>query len=440
MYIIEHIAEIIVLLSLVCAGLCDFFKKKYPFDASIVLAILADGLAHYYASTNFTIMHVYKYVIFLSYFVLSYYHNGFNIYKKALFTLSIIGSSMALSLNHLFSIFLCVELSSLPLYLAIYDNNRTDAPRYIMFGMLSTAIEAFGIALIYFATGTMNCFDISTEMAIHPSNLQLIGSCVFFIAFFIKFALFPFQSWLLEIMSFKKYEEGLAVVIAINKLAMLVILARLMAITFYAIDMRFCITVFAAVSMLIASLCAVRTNDIRRLLAYISIEHAAFVIAGLENISEISMKGVFLFIFAEGLAFLGICAIIKGIRRNVTHEVAHIGELRGLGNASPELAIALSCLLISLTGIPPLIGFWGKYYILISLADIRNYTLVVICLISIVISGIYTINLLKNIWLPSETQSFKFDKKVWVVYALAAVSVVLPLLNEKISLLIGDLL
>ena len=438
MYITDYIAEIFTLCSIIFAALCNRSNIRYPFYISIVVAILLDVMVHYHNYNSFSIINIYKYVIFLSYLVLAYYHRGFSLYKNALFGLSIIGMSLAMSLGNLFSIFLGIELSSLPLYLAVYERQSPTTPKYIMLGMVSTAIEVFGIALIYLTTKTMDCFDINTEMYLHPSNLQNIGVHILLIAFFIKLAFIPFHNWLLEIMSLKKYEESLSFIIVVSKLATLVILIRLIIMTFNAIDLRFCITIFSSISVLFASLCAVRTHNIKRLFSYISIEHAAFVVCGLENISEVSMKGMMLFIFSEILAFIGLFAVLKCIKHNTTHEISNIGELRGLGDTSPELAISLSCLFISLTGIPPLVGFWGKYYILISLADIKNYTLVVVCLISIIISGIYTINIIKNMWLPSNI-SFKFDKRIWIVHVLAISSIVLPLLNEKISLLIGNL-
>ena len=439
MQITYHLAEIITFFSIILALLCNAFKIRYSFYSAIAISVGLEVIIRYHTHSNFSIIDVYKYVMFMAYLILAYYHRGFSLYKNTLFGLSLIGSSLAISLNNLFSIFLSIELSVLPLYLAIYEKHHANIPRYIMFGMISTAIEVFGIALIYLSTGTMDCFDMNTEMYIHPSNLQIVGTHILFIAFFIKFAFCPFQNWLLEIMSLKKYEEGLSFLIVVSKLATLVILIRLMALLFNVIDLRFCITIFAAVSMLLASLCALRTNNVRRLFAYISIEHAAFVITGLENISELSMRGMFLFIFSETLAFLGMFSMLKCIRYNTTHEIENIGELRGIGDTSPEIAISFSCLLISLSGIPPLVGFWGKYYILMSLADINNYTLLIACLLSIIISGVYTINILKNIWTHSST-SFKFDQKIWIIHVLSIISVLLPLLNGRLASLVDNLL
>ena len=430
-------AEIILFLSIVIGFLCRFTKiQKYNFNILIIVALICDICVLYTSDNTYDLFHyIFRYILIISYLALSYVYKGFEFYENVLFILSLIGGLVSISCDNLLTLFISLELNALPLYIAAYRNKNTQQPQYVMFGMTASAIEFFGISLIYYATGSFAMSDICHANFLHASNMRILGTSIFMIGFFVKFAFIPFHSWLLEISESKKNEPYFPVVIIISKICAFVALMRCIYFAFNYVDYRFLITSFSLISVLLSSLCALRTKDLRKLISYISIEHMSLMVGGLSCFSSISFLGIFLFIICEILSMVGIFCLMSNIRYNTVHEIRSIFDLRGFGKSEPALAFSLTCLLISLAGVPPFIGFWGKYYILLSLSDWQNYTLFIACIISILISGIYTANILKSIWTNSD-KKFKFYNRAHFVHLLTIASVFLCLFNNKLRVLI----
>lgn len=427
------LTEIILVTSIIIG----FLYKSIKYDFAIIAALICDMCIWHNSPENSDVFcYIFREVLLCSYLALSYTHKGFKFEENVLFILSLVGGLVSISCNNLFTLFLGLELNALPLYIAAYRNKSTQQPQYVMFGMVASAIEFFGISAIYYSTGTLNMHDISQVIFMYSSNMRSLGIFIFIIGFFIKLGVIPFHNWLLEISDRKKHEAYFPVVIIISKIFAIVALMRCLHFAFSGINYKFFMTLFSILSLLLSSFCALRAHDLRKLIAYISIEHISLMIGGMSCFSQTYFLGVFLFIICEILSLIGLFSIITNIRYNTFHEIRTIRDLRGLGKDEPALSFSLSCLLISLAGVPPFIGFWGKYYILLSLSDFQNYTMFTACLISILISGIYTANILKNIWTASN-RKFKISGRVYIIHFLTFLSLFLCLFNGKINLLIN---
>lgn len=442
MFLINHIAEIVIIINvLISMMLYSLNAKNYKFIYVTLLAIVAEILCKYNFG-EYQSMDVFTFacrqLLLITFLGLIVSHKIQTFGDNILFLLSLVGSLICVSINDVFSLFLAIELGTLPLYIAVYKNRNSSLPKYLMFGTASASVEIFAISLIYMSTGTTNFFEISNAINTHSSGLQMLGTFVLILAFFIKLAFIPFHSWLPETMSSYKHESVQSFIIIISKVSLLMAFIRLVCYAFGDVDITCIINLFVGASVLLASISAIKTQNLKLLCAYISIEHTAYIICGLTTISTISLGGMLFFITSELLAFSGVFAALYNMKYNVSKEVSNISNLRGLSRCNLMFAISLTCLLVSLAGIPPLLGFWGKYYVLLSLANGKNYVLLVTCIISTVMSGIYTINVIKNIWTPAE-QVFKIENRSMIVHILSLASVVLPLVNRHVFLIVDSI-
>lgn len=438
MFLINHIAEIVIIINvLISMMLYSLNAKGYKFIYVTLLALAAEIICKYnfgeYQSIDvFTF--ACRQLLLITFLGLIASHKIQSFGDNILFLLSIVGSLICVSMNDVFSLFLAIELGALPLYIAVYKNRNSNLPKYFMFGIASASVEIFAISLLYLSTGTTNFFEISNAINAHSSSLQKLSMFVLILVFFIKLAFIPFHSWLLEVMSSHKHEPVQSFIIIISKVSILMAFIRLICYTFVDVDITCIINLFAGASVLLASVSAVKTQNLKLLCAYISIEHTAYIICGLTTLSTISLGGMLLFITSELLAFSGIFATLHNMKYNVSKEISNASDLRGLSRCNLMFALSLTSLFVSLAGIPPLLGFWGKYYVLLSLANGKNYVLLVTCIISTVMSGIYTINVIKNIWIPTE-QIFKIENRAMVVHILSLASALLPLFNKRVFLI-----
>ncbi len=425
---INYSCEILLIINIVFALILRFFRfNSYRFDYAIIISIGIDMLIKYNTiDFKFSILYLFKYIILASYVFLTYTHRYASFYENILAQLSLIGSTLVLSVYDIFQLFLALELSISPTYILIYMNQSKKLPKYIIFGMLSSALVAFGISLIYFATGTMNLFDINMMLHIFPSVISKLGILILLFGMCTKLAFIPFHGWFLHVFSLKRYEIWMAFIAIISKITVALIAIKLFPLAFSSVDIRTTVTVITATSILCASICAVREKDVKQFFVYISIEHLALIISCISCLSETALKGVIIFLTSEILSFLGLFSMLTCVKHNSVNELTKVCHLRGLFTQNQNLAIAISCLLLSLSGIPPFFGFWGKYNILIALAESQNYTLVITCIISMIFSGIYTINILKNIWSNSNV-AFSIDHRSSAILTLAAITIIASL-------------
>ncbi len=353
------------------------------------------------------------------------------------------GMSIMVSAYSLIAIYMGIELMSLPLYvmaaMKIKSLRSGEAGlKYFVLGALSSGILLYGCALIYGFTGTIYFDAINEQLKDGGASLGVIFGLVFLLAgFAFKISAVPFHMWTPDV-----YEGAPTPITsffaAAPKMAAIALLVRLMVDGFQNIESQWqqIIIFLSAASMILGALAGLRQKNIKRLMAYSSIGHMGFALIGLAAYTRPGIEGLLLYMTIYLVMTLGTFACILSMR---TREgmVENIDDLAGLAQGHPVMAFFLSACIFSLAGIPPLAGFFGKFFILSSAIESNMLPLAIIGVLASVVAAFYYLRIVKLIYFDDPNTSFlPPDKPLGVVMVLAGLFVVLfflmpsPLLNE----------
>jgi NADH-quinone oxidoreductase subunit N len=327
-----------------------------------------------------------------------------------LIMLSVSGMMFLVSSNNLLSLYLSLELMSLPLYImAAYDRDNelsTEAGlKYFILGALASGIYLYGASLVYGFTGAGDFVDINAyylnlaggeeaESITMPIGF-LVGLIFISIAICFKIAAAPFHIWAPDV-----YQGSPTIVTAFfasaPKIAALALFARILYDAFADLSEQWVqVVLFVSVaSMYIGSLGALRQTNIKRLLAYSSIGHVGFALIGLASGAGEGLKGLLVYLIIYLSMTLGVFACILMLTKNGKNK-EEIQDFSGLAKAHPYLAFAIAVLLFSLAGIPPLAGFFAKFFVLNAAIKQGMYIYAVIAVIASVIAAFYYLRIVK---------------------------------------------
>lgn len=272
--------------------------------------------------------------------------------------------------NDLLTMFVALEVLSLPLYLLAGMARRRRllsqeaALKYFVLGAFSSAFFLFGSALIYAATGSLTFGDIATALADSTHDgIVLTGIGLIAVGLLFKVGAVPFHQWTPDV-----YQGAptplTAFMAAATKVAAFGALLRVFYVAFGALrwDWRPLMWAVAIASMIIGALLAVTQTDIKRILAYSSVAHAGFILLGVISTSRVGLAGTLFYLFAYGFTTLGVFAIVSLVR-NPSGEATHLSQWAGLGKKSPVVASIFAFFLLALAGIPLTSGFTAKFAI-----------------------------------------------------------------------------
>jgi NADH-quinone oxidoreductase subunit N len=309
---------------------------------------------------------------------------------------AVLGLMMLVSSVDLLAIFVALELSSFAVYIMVplrFDQDwkisiHIEAGiKYLLFGIIATGFMLFGMSYIYGLTGSTHIADIAKHLPtlLHEPVL-VIAALMVMAGFFYKLAFFPFHFWVPDV-----YEgasnETTAFITAAPKIAAVALLIRLAMLFHIGGDtIAVILSICAVLSMFYGNLSALVQKDMKRMLAFSGIAHAGFVMLGVLTFQTMGYATAAYYIFGYILmllaCFLVICCIAKS-GGNVA-----ISDFTGLYQRAPLLAITLLIALFSLAGIPPFIGFTGKFMLLVSAFKEGHHILVTLAAINTAI-GIY---------------------------------------------------
>ncbi|MDA9676806.1 NADH-quinone oxidoreductase subunit NuoN [bacterium] len=324
---------------------------------------------------------------------------------------STLGMILMISSYDLIVFYLGLELQSLCLYiLASFkkeDEKSTEAGlKYFILSALASGILLYGCSLLYGFTGSTNFDEISVNL--NESNPGAIFGIVFIIiGLAFKISVVPFHMWTPDV-----YEGSPTSVTSffaiVPKIAALTVFIRFMYVPFInIIDQWQTILIFLSIgSMILGAVAAIGQNNIKRLMAYSSIGHMGYALAGLATgiITGIQSSIIYLTIYL--VMNIGAFACIFLMKReNIYYE--NIYELSGMSKNHPMLALSFIIILFSLAGIPPLAGFFAKFYIFMAVIESKLYTLAVIGLLTTVISAFYYLRIVKIIYFDKPKKSFE---------------------------------
>ena len=327
-----------------------------------------------------------------------------------LILLSTMGMLMLISAADLIALYLGLELMSLALYVVAAinrDSSRSSEAglKYFILGALSSGMLLYGASLVYGFTGTVSFSGIAKVAG--QGGIGLVFGLVFlFAGFCFKVSAVPFHMWTPDV-----YEGAptpiTAFFAAAPKVAGIAMFVRAAVVAFPGIVPQWQqILVFVSIaSMGLGAFGAIGQHNIKRLMAYSSIGHMGFALIGLAAATAEGVEGVLVYMAIYLAMTLGTFAVILAMRRE-GHMVEGIGDLAGLARTNPAMAFFLAVLLFSLAGIPPLAGFFAKFYVFLVAIKAGLFALAVIGVVTSVVGAYYYLAIVKIMYFDEPAKPF----------------------------------
>jgi len=332
-----------------------------------------------------------------------------------LILLATVGMLMMVSANDLISLYVGIELQSLSLYvIAAFKRDTlksTEAGlKYFVLGALSSGMLLYGASMIYGFTGSTNFETIGalyTDSGQEPSIGLIVGLVFLISGLAFKVSAVPFHMWTPDVYEGASTPATAFFAIA-PKVAAMALLVRVLVSPFFGVveDWQQIITLIAILSMAYGAFAAIRQTNIKRLMAYSSIGHMGFALVGLAAGTEGGVQAVLIYLLIYVVMNIGTFAAILTMRVK-GQMVEGIEDLAGLGRNNPMLALVLAVLLCSLAGIPPLAGFFGKFYVFLAAIEAELYTLAILGVLSSVVGAFYYLRIIKVMYFDEPAESFE---------------------------------
>jgi NADH-quinone oxidoreductase subunit N len=342
------------------------------------------------------------------------------------------GMLMMISANDLIALYVGLELQSLTLYVVAAfqrDSARSSEAglKYFVLGALSSGMLLYGASLVYGFTGSTGFAEIAAAVQPSGANLGLIFGLVFLMAgFAFKISAVPFHMWTPDV-----YEGAptpvTAFFAAAPKLAAMALTVRVLISAFPAVTIQWQqIVVFLAIaSMALGSFAAIGQTNIKRLMAYSSIGHMGYALVGLAAGTAEGVQGVIVYLAIYLVMTLGTFACILAMRRD-GRMVEDIDQLSGLSRTSPLMALMLATLLFSLAGIPPLAGFFAKFYVFLAAIHAGLYALAVVGVLLSVVGAYYYLRIVKIMYFDAPAERFQpMDRLLAAVLGVSGLLILL---------------
>jgi NADH-quinone oxidoreductase subunit N len=325
---------------------------------------------------------------------------------------TLIGMNFMISSGDFLMLYLGLELATIPLAaLAAYIHHQTKSAeagvKCILTSALSSGVLLFGISLIYGSTGSIY-FDKITEV-FSNSPMQVLAMIFFFTGMAFKLSLVPFHLWTADVY------EGAPINVTsylsvISKGASAFILIIVMFTVFHAIApiWKSMIYLIAVLTMTVGNLFALRQKNMKRFLAFSSISQAGFILLGILGGNTMGMTSVVYYVFVYIFSNLGAFGVVSAIS-NMTGKES-MDDYNGLYSTNPKLCLLMMLSLFSLAGIPPVAGFFGKFFLFASAASAGYYWLVFIAVLNATISLYYYLLVVKAMFINKNDQPLAYFK------------------------------
>jgi len=378
---------------------------KYPY---IICSEAFDGS---YINNKYT--SIFKMFILGGVFaILVSYIGYFEVLKKkldseyvALILFSVAGSFVAISARDLIVLFVGLELQSLPSYiLAAYarDNEKSSEAglKYFILGALSSAILLFGASLLYGSSGSVNYAAISDVINKSHNIVAIVGVSMIMASMMFKLSIAPFHMWTPDV-----YEGApiisVTIFASIHKIASLGIFVTLLSSLIGKFGAEFIpvLKIFAVLSLIIGAFGGIFQTSIKRLMGYSAILNAGYVMLAIIVDLKIGIwhHAFFTYMIIYSVAVIGFFISIAAAFGSKADDLS-IEDLYGLGKTKKAAAASMTIMVFSMLGIPPLAGFFGKYYVIYDLISISEYKIAVLALTASIIAAYYYLRIVKSIY------------------------------------------
>ena len=397
----KNSAKIVVYFSVLTLFLVTFLEIFMPWDIHVIFnnSLVENGFSRFVKSIIF--MSSAFVIILSSKWLIRYDEKAFEYPILILF--SSLGMSLMISANDLITLYLAIELQSLPLYvMAAFKRDSVESGeagiKYFVLGALSSSLFLFGSSLIYGFTGSIEFSEISRSIDILNINSGIVVGIVFILSGLIfKISAVPFHMWTPDV-----YEGSATPITAFfataPKMAAMCMLVNILYGPFSgAFESWQQIIIFVSIaSMSLGSFVAIRQTNIKRLLAYSSISHMGFALIGLISpLSQLGVQALLIYMLIYIVTNLGVFACIISLEKNEGETISNTDDLSGLSKKYPFISFSMAMLMFSFAGIPPLAGFFGKYLIFRSAIENGLIEIAVFGLIISVVAAFYYIRIIK---------------------------------------------
>ncbi|WP_446222354.1 NADH-quinone oxidoreductase subunit NuoN [Nocardia sp. IBHARD005] len=305
--------------------------------------------------------------------------------------------------NDLLTMFVALEVLSLPLYLLCGLARRRRllsqeaAMKYFLLGAFSSAFFLYGVALLYGQTGTVSLPGIGAALDKQPENatLALLGIGMLAVGLLFKIGAVPFQAWVPDV-----YQGAptpiTAFMAAATKIAAVGATMRVLMVGVNALssDWRPVIAAVAVATMVVGAVMAITQTDVKRMLAYSSIAHAGFLLVGIVAADTAGVAAVLFYLLAYGLGTVGAFAVVSLVRDASGDEATALSLWAGLGRRSPWLASAFALLLLSFAGLPLTSGFVSKFAVFAAASGSGYTSLVIIGVLCSAIAAFFYVRVI----------------------------------------------
>lgn len=349
----------------------------------------------------------------------------------ALMLFSLCGGIVLFGFQNLVTLFLGIEILSIPLYV-LAGSNKNDlrsneaSIKYFLMGAFATGFLLFGIALIYGSTVTFDLYKIHEFSLANPNNLMFtMGAVLMLVALAFKVSMAPFHMWSPDV-----YQGSPSLITAfmmsVVKIAAFYAFFRMMTIGFFGItgDWINIIGVLMIITLFLANTMGLAQSNAKRMLAYSSVSHVGYLALIFFGLNSLSAYNLAFYLFAYSLATVGVmmCLIwVEKLKRETSFEA-----FKGLAQSEPLLATVAAICMLSMAGIPLTAGFMGKFGIFAQAIKTTPF-LVLVAVLGSAISIAYYLKLIMVMFFPKES-SFKTSEKVSLTYNIVGVFIIVALI------------
>ena len=362
---------------------------------------------------------------FLVLVISSNYLKTFEIFKieyPILILSSVLGMMVMIGSNDLIVFYMGLELQSLALYvLASFNRDQLKSSeaglKYFVLSALSSGLLLYGCSLIYGFTGSTN-FDIIANQLNSNEYAITFGIVFILVGLAFKISAVPFHMWAPDVYEGSPTSVTLFFTM-VPKIAALTVFIRFLYVPFLnLIDQWQMIVIFLSIaSMIFGAIAAIGQTNLKRLIAYSSIGHVGYILAGLATGSNDGIQNSVIYITIYILMNLGLFSCLLMMKRNNKY-FEDIEDLSGLSKNHPLLSLSLLLILFSLAGIPPLAGFFAKFYIFKSVIEQSMYFLAIVGLLSTVVAAFYYLRIIKIMYFDKEKEKYDTDHSIWLKFSL----------------------
>jgi multicomponent Na+:H+ antiporter subunit D len=326
----------------------------------------------------------------------------------ALLLLLLAGLTGIVVTGDLFNVYVFLEICSLAAY-AVMGIGNDKAPvavfRYIIIGTIGACFYLLGVGFLYFATGSLNMADVAQLLpGLSESRLVVAAAVFIVVGMALKMALFPLHIWLPDVYTYAPSGVITFVAPLMTKVGAYVVIRMLISVfmpnylagTFPIMTV---ISWLAAAGIIGGSIMAIAQNDLRRMLAYSSVSQICYVALGIGLANPLGLVGAMLHILNH--------AVMKGCLFQVAGSIRYstglyqISRFAGLGRRMPWTMVAFTIAAISMVGIPPAVGFFSKWYLVLGSVDAGNWIFVAVILISSLLNAVYFFRVLEKVYTSS---------------------------------------